>query len=70
MNWMMSGQKPVVQEIEVVEKLMSEKNLFADANWDDGLTQWETSSSEDGVNVQLYPEFEIHFQRRLSMQCV
>lgn len=25
--------KPVVQEIEVVEKLMSEKNLFADANW-------------------------------------
>ena len=53
--------KPVVQEIEVVEKLMSEKNLFADANWDDGLTQWETSSSEDGVNVQLYPEFEDPF---------
>ena len=53
--------KPVVQEIEVVEKLMSEKNLFADANWDDGLTQWETSSSEDGVNVQLYPEFEDQF---------
>ena len=53
--------KPVVQEVEVVEKLMSEKNLFADANWDDGLTQWETGSSEDGVNVQLYPEFEDPF---------
>ena len=25
--------KPIVQEIEVVEKLMSQKNLFADANW-------------------------------------
>ena len=47
--------KPIVQEIEVVEKLMSQKNLFADANWDDGLTQWETDSSKDGVNVQLYP---------------
>lgn len=40
---------------------MSEKNLLADANWDDGLTQWETSSSKDGVNVQLYPEFEDPF---------
>lgn len=39
-EWM----EPVVQEIEVVEKLMSQKNLFADANWDDGLTQWETSA--------------------------
>lgn len=53
--------KPIVQEIEVVEKLMSQKNLFADANWDDGLTQWETDSSKDGVNVQLYPEFEDPF---------
>ena len=53
--------EPVVQEIEVVEKLTSQENLFADANWDDGLTQWETSSSEDGVNVQLYPEFEDPF---------
>ena len=28
---------------------------------DDGLTQWETDSSKDGVNVQLYPEFEDPF---------
>ena len=53
--------EPVVQEIKIVEKLSSQENLFSDANWDDGLTQWETSSSEDSVNVQLYPEFEDPF---------
>ena len=34
------------------------------SNWDDGLTQWEMNhdgNSEDGVNVQLYPEFEDRF---------
>ena len=50
-----------MQGVATAAKLMSEKNLFADANWDDGMTQWETSSSEDGVNVQLYPEFEDPF---------
>ncbi len=43
--------------VEVAKELPVAENLLVDANWDDGLTQWEVKKSEEQVTVQLMPEF-------------
>lgn len=51
----------VICRVEVLKEIPVRQNLLADANWDDGLTRWELSKSEDQVISQIFPEFEEPF---------
>lgn len=48
---------PAHGTVEVVKELPAAENLLVDANWEDGLTQWEITKSQEQVTVQLFPEF-------------
>lgn len=47
--------------IEAVTEIPKRTNLFADANWEEGMAQWNCEKSEEQVEMELIPEFEIPF---------
>lgn len=49
--------EPISVTVEVTDRLGEVKNLVRDANWDEGLAQWELVKSDVQVTAQLYPEF-------------
>lgn len=53
--------EPVSMMVQVVNQLDEGVNLLKDANWEEGLTQWEMERSDEQVVVQFYPEFEEPF---------
>lgn len=51
----------VTAVVKAEDEIRGERNLLRDANWEEGMAQWDTEGGGEQVVAQIYPEFQDPF---------